>query len=64
MRGPICPIYGTGALVIMIALVPLRELTENLYVNELIIFVVGMVLCDIVEFMTSYIMEKLFNARW
>ena len=64
LRGPICPIYGTGALVIMIALVPLRELTENLYVNELIIFVVGMVLCDIVEFMTSYIMEKLFNARW
>lgn len=64
LRGPICPIYGTGALVIMIALVPLRELTENLYLNELIIFAVGMVLCDFVEFITSYIMEKLFNARW
>lgn len=64
LRGPICPIYGTGALVMMVALVPLRDLTENLYLNELVIFVVGMVLCDIVEFMTSYIMEKLFNARW
>ncbi len=64
LRGPWCPIYGTGALVILILLVPLRSITPNLYLNELIIFIVGMVVCDIVEFMTSYIMEKLFNARW
>lgn len=48
----------------MIALLPLRHITENLYLNELLIFVAGAILCDIVEFMTSYIMEKLFNARW
>ena len=64
LRGPICPIYGTGAMVILLILVPLRDLTDNLYVNELLIFLVGMIVCDIVEFMTSYIMEKLFNARW
>ncbi len=64
LRGPICPIYGTGGLVMMICLLPLRHITENLYVNELLIFIAGAVLCDIVEFMTSYIMEKLFNARW
>ncbi len=64
MRGPICPIYGTGGLVMLIALVPLRSLTDNLYINELVIFVAGAILCDAVEFMTSYIMEKLFNARW
>lgn len=64
LRGPFCPIYGVGALVIMICLVPLRSLTENLWLNELVIFVAGMILCDIVEFMTSYIMEKLFHARW
>lgn len=64
LRGPICPIYGTGGLVMMICLLPLRHLTENLYVNELLIFIAGAILCDVVEFMTSYIMEKLFNARW
>ena len=64
LRGPICPIYGTGGLVMMVCLLPLRHITENLYLNELLIFVAGAVLCDIVEFMTSYIMEKLFNARW
>ena len=64
LRGPVCPIYGTGGLVMMIALLPLRHITENLYFNELLIFIAGAILCDIVEFMTSYIMEKLFNARW
>lgn len=64
LRGPICPIYGTGGLVMMICLLPLRHITENLYFNELLIFIAGAILCDIVEFMTSYIMEKLFNARW
>ncbi len=64
LRGPICPIYGTGGLVMMICLLPLRHITENLYINELLIFVAGAILCDVVEFMTSYIMEKLFNARW
>ena len=64
LRGPLCPIYGTGGLVMMICLLPLRHITENLYLNELLIFIAGAILCDIVEFMTSYIMEKLFNARW
>ena len=64
LRGPICPIYGTGGLVMMICLLPLRHITKNLYVNEFLIFITGAILCDIVEFMTSYIMEKLFNARW
>lgn len=64
LKGPLCPIYGTGGLVMMVCLLPLRHITKNLYINELIIFVAGAILCDIVEFMTSYIMEKLFNARW
>lgn len=64
LRGPLCPIYGTGAMVILLLLMPLREATSHPYLNELLIFTVGMVVCDAVEFATSYIMEKLFNARW
>ena len=64
LRGPMCPIYGTGALVLLLCIYPLRELTSNYYINEVIIFFVGLTVCDIVEFMTSLIMEKLFNARW
>ncbi len=64
LRGPLCPIYGTGTIVMMVTLIPLRSLTEHMYLNELIIFIAGMVVCDTVEFITSYLMEKLFNARW
>ncbi len=62
--GPMCPIYGTGAIILTILIVPLREITENLYLNEAITFVTGFIICDIVEYLTSYIMEKLFHERW
>ena len=56
--GPMCPIYGTGALVLTIFIYnPFRD-------KPLYVFLIGMVLCDIVEYITSFLMEKLFNARW
>lgn len=58
LTGPMCPIYGTGALVMAILLYnPFRD-------KPLVVFILGMVFCDIVEYLTSFIMEKLFNARW
>lgn len=39
-------------------------MTNNNYVNEALIFIVGMVVCDFVEYFTSFVMEKAFNARW
>ena len=64
LKGPICPIYGTGAVVMIVLLMPLSHRFEQWYYNTLLIFGVGMVLCDIVEFITSFLMEKLFHARW
>ena len=55
--GPYCPIYGSGALIIIIYLTQYKE-------NPLTVFLMGMILCSILEYFTSYIMEKLFNARW
>lgn len=58
LTGPLCPIYGTAALVMTILIYnPFKD-------KPLIIFLLGIVLCDIVEYITSYIMEKLFSARW
>ncbi len=64
LKGPICPIYGTGAIVMMVFISPYSSYSDKWYLNSLIIFGLGMVLCDIVEFITSVVMEKLFNARW
>ncbi len=61
LYGPMCPIYGTGCLVFDLILVPLAEPIEK---RLILVLILGMVLADTVEYATSYIMEKLFNARW
>ena len=55
--GPYCPIYGKGALLIVLLL--------KKYENDIIaLFVMAVVVCSIIEYITSYILEKLFNTRW
>jgi len=55
--GPLCPIYGCSALTMTIFLQPFAH-------NLWIVFFLGILVCDTVEYLTSYIMEKIFNARW
>lgn len=55
--GPYCPIYGTGVLLITILL---RKYTDDI----LITFFMSLLICGILEYLTSYAMEKLFRARW
>ena len=55
--GPYCPIYGYGALLITFLL--------RKYVDDpIVLFVMSVLICGILEYITSYIMEKLFKARW
>ena len=55
--GPYCPIYGWGCILIIILL--------NKYTNDpLVLFIMALVICSILEYFTSYFMEKLFKARW
>lgn len=55
--GPYCPIYGVGALLMILML--------NRYLNDPIaLFVMAVVICSILEYLTSFFMEKLFKARW
>ncbi len=57
LNGPICPIYGHGALVVLLCL-------HGGCKNPLLTFLWGALLTSIVEYITSYIMEKLFHMRW
>ena len=57
LNGPLCPIYGTGAMVFEILLSPFKN-------HWWAVLLLGMVFADIVEYMTSLIMETLFHARW
>lgn len=57
MIGPLCPVYGVGVVIITVLL--------GKYANDFIaLFVLATVLCGTLEYLTSYVMEKLFNARW
>ena len=55
--GPYCPIYGTGALLLTFLLEPFKF-------NVFLVFFLAILICGTLEYMTSYIMEKLFKARW
>ena len=55
--GPYCPIYGFGALFIIYFLHPYTD-------SPLILFFMTIVICAILEYITSYLMEKVFKARW
>lgn len=55
--GPYLPIYGFGVLLITILL--------SKYSKDIpALFWLSMITCGILEYFTSYIMEKIFNARW
>ena len=55
--GPLCPIYGVGAILIIYSL-------NNFYNNPIIVFVIGMIITSTVEYYTSYLFEKIFHNKW
>ena len=57
LNGPICPIYGHGALLVLVVL-------DGGCRNPLATFFFGAVLTSAVEYITSFVMEKLFHMRW
>ncbi len=57
MRGPFLPIYGSGAIVVLIFTMPFRT-------NAGLVFVVGMVSATILEYFTGAVMERLFHVRY
>lgn len=61
LYGPVCPIYGAGALIFEVLVAPLGDPIGKRW---WLVVITGMILADILEYLTSYIMEKLFNARW
>lgn len=55
--GPYCPIYGFGALLMTLYLPKYTD-------DPLTIFLLAIFISGLLEYITSYLMEKLFHARW
>lgn len=52
--GPYCPIYGSAAVVIILTLSSFKN-------NFVAIFLLSMILSGILEYITSYVLEKIFK---
>lgn len=57
LNGPICPIYGVGAVTVILCLTPIKE-------NILLLFVCSIVLTSVLELITGFALDKIFHARW
>ena len=57
LKRPLLPIYGSGAIVVLISTLTV----EN---NLLLVFVIGMISATILEYITGVAMEKLFHVRY
>ena len=55
--GPYCPIYGLSALL-------MTYLLSNYKNDILILFIVGLFIASLLEYITSLLLEKMFKVRW
>lgn len=55
--GPCCSIYGWGGILITLFL--------NRYTNNpILLFFMAILVCGVLEYLTSFFMEKIFHLRW
>ncbi|NCC55076.1 MAG: hypothetical protein EOM11_06280 [Erysipelotrichia bacterium] len=57
LNGPICPIYGFGALLIIYLLTPFQN-------NPFFVFIFGVLTTSLLEYFTSWLLESLFHMSW
>lgn len=57
LNGPLCPVYGFGALLVIFLL----QGTEQAPVA---LFFAGMLVTSVLEYLTSWLLEKLFHMKW
>lgn len=57
LYGPLCPIYGFTAVLLLIISYFFQD-------NLFYLFLEGFIVGSLVEFITGYVLEKLFHMRW
>lgn len=57
LNGCVCPVYGVGVVLILLCLTPINK-------NAAILFVASVALTTLLEFVTGFVLEKLFHTKW
>ncbi len=55
--GPYCPIYGWGGILITFGLKKYMD-------DPFVLFILIVLICSLLEYYTSYFLEKIFKLRW
>lgn len=57
LNGPVCPIYGFGGTIVIACLYGMRD-------NMWLVFVGAFFLSSILEYITGFLLEKIFHEHW
>lgn len=57
LHGPLCPVYGFGGMIVMYLLKPIAN-------TWLLLFLTSIFLLSVLEYFTSWILEKIFHTKW
>lgn len=57
LNGPVCPIYGFGVVGVVLLLRPIQD-------NLLLLFLGSVAVTTAIEFVTGFVLEKAFHAKW
>ena len=57
LNGPVCPVYGFGVVIVLAALTPLENSLPLLFLGSVL-------LTSLLEWLTGFVLEKLFHQRW
>lgn len=57
LHGAYCPIYGFGLIIVIVCLTPIKD-------SWLLLFVGSALLTTVLEFVTGFVLDKIFGRRW
>ena len=57
LKGPFCPIYGIGAIIMHVFLSRFKD-------NVLLLFLAGFIILSIWEYIVGLLLEKIFNTKF
>lgn len=57
LNGPVCPIYGFGMVIVLLALTPIQD-------SLLVLYLGGVLLPSALELVAGWVLYKAFHTRW
>lgn len=57
LHGPFLPIYGSGAIIVLLAIIPFKS-------SPVLVFIFGLIAATVLEYFTGMAMENLFHVRY